>query len=90
MRFFLEAYYNISEIQANHYDKVATDSLFPNIDLSNLYYKTEVGDTGNELFTLVLNTSTKTEIDTFVYINYPSLPIIDDNFYIHQLKLIQH
>ena len=31
----LDTYYNITEIQANDYDKVAPDPLCPNIDLSN-------------------------------------------------------
>ena len=64
MSSILDTCYNIPEIQTNHYDKVATDSLFPNIDLSNYYSKIEVGDIDNELSTLILNTYTKTEIDT--------------------------
>ena len=63
----LDTYYNITETQANYYDKVATDSLFSNIDLSSYYSKIEVDDIDNELFTLILNTYTKTEIDTLLY-----------------------
>ena len=55
-----DTYYNITETQANYYDKVATDSLFSNIDLSNYYTKVEIGDIDNELFTLILNACTKT------------------------------
>ena len=64
MSIILDTCYNITETQANYYDKVATDSLFPNIDLSNYYSKLEVDDIGNELSALILNTYTKTEIDT--------------------------
>ena len=77
----LDTYYNITETQANYYDKVATDYLFPNIDLNSYYSKTEVDDIDNELSTLVLNINTKTEIDTFLYTNYPSLSFTADNFY---------
>ena len=38
--------------------------MFPNIDLSNYYTKIEIGDIDNGLSTLVLNTSTRTEIDS--------------------------
>ena len=31
MSIILDTYYNITETQANYYDKVAIDSLFPNI-----------------------------------------------------------
>ena len=61
MSIILGTYYNITEMQANYYDKVASDSLFSNIDLSNYYSKIEVDDIDNELFTLVLNTYTKTD-----------------------------
>ena len=64
MSIILYTYYNITEIQANYYDKVATDSLFSNIDLSNYYSKTELDDIDNELSALILNTYTKTEIDS--------------------------
>ena len=67
MSIILDTYYNITEIQANYYAKVATDSLFSNIYLSNYYTKIEVGDIGNELFTLILNAYTKTEIVTLMY-----------------------
>ena len=38
MSIILDTYYNIAEIQANYYDKVATGPLFPNIDLSNYFF----------------------------------------------------
>ena len=38
--------------------------MFPNIDLSNYYTKSETNDTDNELSALILNTYTKTEVDT--------------------------
>ena len=60
----LDTYYNITEIQANHYDKVATDSLFSNTDLSSYYTKSEVDDIDNDLCTSILNIYTKTEIDS--------------------------
>ena len=54
-------------IAADYYDKTETDNLLaninPNIDLSNYYTKTEVGDIDNGLSTLILNTYTKTDID---------------------------
>ena len=59
MRIILDTCYNITEIQANCYDKVATDSLFSNIDLNSYYFKIEVDDIENELSTLILNTCTK-------------------------------
>ena len=81
MSIISDTYYNITDIQANYYDKVAIDSLFSNIDLSNYYSKFEIGDIGNELSTLIVNTYTKTEIDTLLYTNYPSLTFTADNFY---------
>ena len=38
--------------------------MFPNIDLIDYYTKSEIDDIGNELPTLILNTYTKTEVDT--------------------------
>ena len=35
MSIILDTYYNITEIQASHYDKVAAGPLFSNIDLSS-------------------------------------------------------
>ena len=64
MSIILGTYYNITEIQANYFDKVETDSLFSNIYSSNYYSKIEVDDIDNELYTLILNTCTKTETDT--------------------------
>ena len=43
---------------------VTTDSLISNIDLSNYYNNIEVDDIDYELSTLVLNTYTKTEVDS--------------------------
>ena len=57
------------------------DTLFSNIDLSNYYTKSEVDDIDNELSTLILNTCTKTEADTLLYINCPSLSFTVDNVY---------
>ena len=79
MSIILGTYYNITEIQANYYDKVATDSLFSNLDLSNYYSKIEVDDTDDELFTLILNTYTKTEIDTQLT-DYTSITYLQDYY----------
>ena len=78
MSIILDTYYNITGIQANYYEKVATDPLFPNIDLSSYYSKTEVDDIDNELYTLTLNTYTKTEIDTQLT-DYTSIAYLQDN-----------
>ena len=59
MSIILDTYYNIAGSQATYYDKVSTDSLFSNIDLSNYCTKIEIGDIGNELSTLILYTFTK-------------------------------
>ena len=67
MSIILDTYYNITEIQANYYDKVASDSLFSNVGLSNYYTKIEVGDIDNELSTLVLHTYTNTEVATLLF-----------------------
>ena len=64
MSIILDTCYNITETQANYYDKVATDSLFSNLDLSNYCTKIEIDGTDHELSTLILNTYTKTEIDS--------------------------
>ena len=66
MSIILDTYHNITEIQANYYDKVATGYLFSNIDLSNYYCKIEVDDIDNELSTWILNTYTKTEFDALL------------------------
>ena len=79
MSIILDTYYNITEIQANYYDKVATDSLFSNIDLSNYSSKIEVDDIDNELFTLILNTYTKTEIDTQLT-DYATISYLQSNY----------
>ena len=54
----------IADIYNYTYIKTEIDTLFPNIDLSNYYTKSERGDIDNELPTLILNTYTKTEVDT--------------------------
>ena len=79
MSIILDTFYNITETQANCYDKVATGSVFPNIDLSNYYSKIEVDDTDNELSTLILNTYTKTEVDTQLT-DYTSITYLQDNY----------
>ena len=56
---------------SNYYIKAEIGTLFSNIDLSNYYTKSEVDDIANDLSTLILNTYTKTEVDTFLYANYP-------------------
>ena len=71
MSFTLDTYYDITEIQANYYDKVATDSLFSNIDLSNYFSKIEVCGIDNELSTLVLNTYTKNRVIHFYILITP-------------------
>ena len=79
MSIIVDTYYNITRIQANYYDKVATDSLCSNIDLSNYYSKTEVDDIDNDLSTFILNTYTKTEIDTQLTY-YTSITYLHDNY----------
>ena len=72
----------ISNIDLNNYHiKTEIYIISSNIDLSNYYIKSEVDDIDNELSTLILNTYTKTEVDTLLYTNYPSLSFIVDNFY---------
>ena len=61
MSIILDTCYNITEIPANYYDKVATDSLCSNTDLSNYYSKIEVGAIDDEQSALNLNTYTKTD-----------------------------
>ena len=53
MSIILDTYYNITESQANYYDKVATDSLSSTIGLINYYTKIEVDDIDNKLFTSI-------------------------------------
>ena len=68
-------------ISSNYYIKKEIGTLFSNIDLSKYYTKSEIDDTDNELSTLILNTYTKTEVDTLLYTNYPSLSFIVGNVY---------
>ena len=80
MSIISNTYYNITETQASYYIKAEIDSLFSNIDLSSYYTKIEIDDIDNELSTLILTTCTKTEVDTLLHTNYPSLSFIADNF----------
>ena len=61
MNIIVDTYYNITENQAIYYDKVATDSLFSNMDLSSFYSKTGVDDIDNGLSTLILHTCARTD-----------------------------
>ena len=61
--------------------KTEIDTLFPNTDSSNYYTKSEVDGIDNELSTLILNTYIKTEADSLLHTNYPSLSFIVNNFY---------
>ena len=79
MSIILCTYYNITEIQSNYYIKTEIDSLFSNLDLSNYYTKSEVDDIDNELFTLILNTYTKTEIDTQLT-DYATISYLQSNY----------
>ena len=54
----------ISTTDSDIYMKTEIDTLFSNIDLINYYIRNEVDDIDNELSTLILNTYTKTEIET--------------------------
>ena len=56
------------------------DTLFSNIDSSHYYIKSDVDDIDNALSAVVLNTHTKTAIDTLFFTSYPSLSFIADNF----------
>ena len=58
---------------SSYYIKTGIDKLFPNIDLSSYYTNPEADDIDNGLATSILNTCTKTEVDTLVYTKYPSL-----------------
>ena len=60
--------------------KTEIGTLFSYLDLSNYCTKSEVDDIDNGLSTLVLNTYTKTEVDTLLYTSYLSLSFIVDNF----------
>ena len=65
---------------SNYYIKTKIGTLFSNIYLSKYYNTSEVDDIDHELSTLILNTYTKTEVDTLLYTNYPSPSFIVDNF----------
>ena len=43
------------------------DLIVSNIDLSSYYTKAEINDIDNELSNLILNTYTKTEVDTLLF-----------------------
>ena len=49
---------------SNYCIKSESGTLFYNIDLSSYYTKFEIDDIDNGLYTLILNTYTKTEVDT--------------------------
>ena len=76
MSIVLDTYYNITGTQANYYDKVATGSLFSNIDLSNYFSKIEADAVDDELAALILNT--KTDIGTQLT-DYTSITYLQDN-----------
>ena len=69
----------IADIYNDAYIKTEIDSLFSNLDLSNYYTKSEVDDIDNELFTLILNTYTKTEIDTQLT-DYATISYLQSNY----------
>ena len=71
----------IADICNDSYSTTEIDILCSNIELSNYYTKSDVDDIDNDLSTLLLNSYTKTEIDTFVHTNYTSLSFIVENFY---------
>ena len=56
---------------SNYYNGTEMDFIGSNIDLSNYYTKSEIDDIDNGLPTLILNTYTKTEVDT-LFINTSS------------------
>ena len=74
MSIILDTFYDITEIQANYYDKVATDSLFSNIYLSNYYSKIEVDDTDNTFGSVVEKSAYNEEGD------YYDIPWWDTDF----------
>ena len=69
----------IADIYNDTYIKTEIDSLISNIGLSNCYTKSEVGDIGNELFTLILNSYTKAEIDTQLT-DYATISYLQGNY----------
>ena len=79
MSIILDTYDNITGIRANYYDKAATDALFSNIDLSSYFFKIEVDDIDHGLSTLLLNTYTKTEVDT-QFTDYTTIAHVQDNY----------
>ena len=53
---------------SNYYNKTEIDATVSNINFSNNQYdETYIGDLDNELSTFMLNTCTKTEVDTNLY-----------------------
>ena len=48
------------------YVKTEIDSLIANINISNYYNETEIDDIDHELSTFLLDTYTKSEVDTFL------------------------
>ena len=56
--------------------KTEIDTLFSNIDSSNYYTKAEIGDLGNELSTLFLNTYSTSDIYTFCLTYYYNIEYV--------------
>ena len=100
----LSNYYNKTEVDAiaaninfsnNHYTKTEVDTIVSNMNFSNVYFtKTEVDAIDDELSALILNTYTKSKINTQLtdYMtssalsetlmnNYANITFIVDNFY---------
>ena len=70
----------ISKIDlSSYYIKAEIDSLFSNINLSTYYTTSEVDGIDNGLFALVLNTYTKTEIDTQLA-DYATISYLQGNY----------
>ena len=78
--------YGFTCIYSDYCTKTESDALFANSDLGNIntrdevYNNTEVDDTDNELSTLILNTYTKTEIDTVIQTNYYDVEYLNSQF----------
>ena len=65
---------------SNYYNKGQVDAIVANIDFSNNHYtETEVDDIDNELSALILNTYTKTEIDTTLS-DYSTISYLQGNY----------
>ena len=65
---------------SNCYNKGQVDAIVANIDFSNNHYTlTEVDDIDNELSALILNTYTKTEVDTQLS-DYSTISYLQGNY----------